>query len=766
MLYIQKGLTTKKLKVVNADTSDFDVIKNFAPKEVIGDLNNFKRTSAEYCICGYIQETENGEYIRNNENLIRRTLIFIDLDDLSSHGEINRIASLLGEYQYMVYPTISCTEDNPRYRLVIEPSRPLNDKNEYDYMIDAISNDLSITYDNTSKTWSQCQGLPIVTEFNKDFKPIINHGEPYPVPDKIDVKKEVKPFTYTVSYGNREGVAFEHERAIQLVRQYVNKNKDELKDYNNALSGIMVIGKSFLNKEIGYDTAVECVRILAMGDSEYENNNMKKLNRELAQAKGDASYFNTQYTFLQKFRGTQPLVIHRSDDEDEPETIDTYRIIQNLRRNPDNDNKIEKGSYNVDIILQHLNGTDVIAYNEFTGKVDKISNTIWGTKKGWWSDEDTDLFIHWCETYLMLKFKKEDVERGVLAFAKDNSYHPIKKRIEQVEWDNTHRAETFFIELLGCEDNQYTREVTRKWLSGLVARTYEPGCEFKIVPILVGGQSIGKSTVCRRLMPDYYTDNVRGFGERDDDYRMLETVSIVELGELKGLARSTIENVKSFLSARSDIVRAPYGRHHKKVDRHCVFIGTSNAKSFLKDDTGESRFYPLKCEIQAVDVHPMDKDEEYFLQVLAEAKTWYDNGEVLRLSDNVLQLAEEVHGEFKVEDAIKDKIVEFLNMPLPIEWEELNMEQRKTQYRAFYEHVNIKVPWLVKENAMLLQVTSVNEIAYVVFNEDPTSSNYGKHSMHGIIRDKMDNMPNWKKGTQKYRLYKKSMPTTVYHRQE
>ncbi|MFG5501969.1 VapE domain-containing protein, partial [Enterococcus faecalis] len=94
---------------------------------------------------------------------------------------------------------------------------------------------------------------------------------------------------------------------------------------------------------------------------------------------------------------------------------------------------------------------------------------------------------------------------SLLQSANARHHHPVKKFIEAEKWDGIKRVERIFIDYLGVEDTEYTREVTKKWFTGAVARIYRPGVKFEIVPILSGAQGIGKSTLINKLAPDFFS---------------------------------------------------------------------------------------------------------------------------------------------------------------------------------------------------------------------------------------------------------------------
>ncbi|MEX5398720.1 VapE domain-containing protein [Streptococcus sp. ZJ93] len=427
-----------------------------------------------------------------------------------------------------------------------------------------------------------------------------------------------------------------------------------------------------------------------------------------------------------------------------------------------------RSPYNVVLVFeQHQSIFKGVRYNDFSKTIEKTKPTPWGTGKGFWSEEDTKLSIAFIDEKYGFAPTRENVEIAILKIAKGNTYHPVKDRIESQKWDGVQRAERYFIDLLGCPDTSYVREVTRLWLTGLIARIYQPGIKFEIVPILTGGQGLGKSTATKRLLPEFHSDSVRKFGDHAEDYRILQTNAIIEFGELKGFKKTAIEAVKNFISASSDDIRALYSRKPEKNDRHCVFIGTSNAKGFLKDEGKERRFYPIQCGVNDVACHPMEKEEGYFLQVLAEAKKWYDEGQPLTISSALDAELEQIQEAYKVEDPEKEAILEYLGYFYPpVDWYELSPHERR-QY--FLKHLREPLDdnqsykdFPLAFGKIGIEITTPNEVAYIVFNENPTKGRGGHYSQKA--RDVLDNHRDWERSEIKKRLWKKGTPTPYYFR--
>jgi putative DNA primase/helicase len=147
----------------------------------------------------------------------------------------------------------------------------------------------------------------------------------------------------------------------------------------------------------------------------------------------------------------------------------------------------------------------------------------------------------------------------------------------------------------------------------MVARAFRPGCKFDYMLILKGEQGLQKSAVFRALADPWFTDNAIKMGDKDSLMTM-QLVWIAESAELESLNKAETTAVKQFLSAQEDMFRPPYGAQIKKRPRHTVVGGTTNADTFLKDATGDRRFWPL--EVQVVN---LDALKHMRLQLFAEA---------------------------------------------------------------------------------------------------------------------------------------------------
>ena len=152
---------------------------------------------------------------------------------------------------------------------------------------------------------------------------------------------------------------------------------------------------------------------------------------------------------------------------------------------------------------------------------------------------------------------------------------------------------------------------------------------------------------------------------------------IVEAAELSGLRKAEVETLRSFLSRQNDIFRASYGRRVTPHPRQCVFFGTTNAETgYLRDITGNRRFWPVKTA-SAGDVHSWDINQETVDQIWAETMYYFRQGEPLYLPADIEQMAKREQMNAMESDEREGIIQDFLDKPLPVEWDDMNLRDRQ-----------------------------------------------------------------------------------------
>lgn len=279
--------------------------------------------------------------------------------------------------------------------------------------------------------------------------------------------------------------------------------------------------------------------------------------------------------------------------------------------------------YNIALIL----GNDkrwlgVIAYDSFSSQIRKMRTPPYGGGPGAWSDLDDIKVTLWLADVYGLRVKSAMVLEAVNSVAHDNAFHPVREYLDGLMWDGTLRLEHWLHQRLGVADSEYSRKVAKRWPLSAVARVFEPGCKADSVLILEGIQGAGKSTSMAVLGGLWFMDTPFNLGDKDG-YQAIRGKWIVELGELDAFNKAESTRAKQFFSASVDTYRESYGRRVLDVPRQCVFVGTTNQDEYLKDDTGNRRYWPVMCTKVDLDGLRADRD-----QLWAEAVACYRAGHV------------------------------------------------------------------------------------------------------------------------------------------
>lgn len=258
----------------------------------------------------------------------------------------------------------------------------------------------------------------------------------------------------------------------------------------------------------------------------------------------------------------------------------------------------------------------------------------------------------------------------------DNAFHPIKLYLESLTWDGVPRIDTFLVDYMGAEDNAYTREAFRKMLLAAVTRIYEPGRKFDTALVFYSEQGVGKSTLIQRLSKGWFNDSLTNLSGKES-YEAIQFAWLVELAELSALRKSDVEAVKNFISKREDTYRGAYARRVKTHKRQCVFFGSTNDDEFLKDATGNRRFFPVEVKRTRKTRLIFEPEFDAIVdQLWAEAMEGYMLGEALTLSDEAEAIAGGTREEFTERTPIQGLIEEYLDRLFPADYEDRFLAQR------------------------------------------------------------------------------------------
>lgn len=417
-----------------------------------------------------------------------------------------------------------------------------------------------------------------------------------------------------------------------------------------------------------------------------------------------------------------------------------------LKLTRDANGRIEKTIANVTTVLENdpfLKGR--IVTDEFASCGMTLGGLPWDIHCGKrrWTDVDYAGFYRYMETFYGLT-GREKLDSGLLIVSSQNKINDVREYLCGLEWDGKRRVDTLLPDYLGAEDNRYTRAVMRKSLCAAVARAVEGGVKYDYMPIFTGAQGIGKSTFLAVLGKSWFSDSLTTF-EGKEAAELIQGTWINEVGELTAMTKQETSAVKQFLSKTHDIYRAAYGRTTNKYPRRCVFFGTSNDSEFLKDSTGNRRFWPVDVGIHKARRSVWEDLPREVDQVWAEAYAYWMLGEPLYLPKDVEALAEEqqeIHRESYAKEGV---IREFLDREIPEGWNTMDLMRR----RQFYSG-NLRLP----EGTVMVKREKV--CAAEIWQEC-----YGSELKYMGKRDSMEinsilqNIKGWKKNrsSQRYGFY-------------
>ena len=330
-------------------------------------------------------------------------------------------------------------------------------------------------------------------------------------------------------------------------------------------------------------------------------------------------------------------------------------------------------------ILRYDQRLHEIAYNEHSCGISIRDAELlpWDQLKPGWSDADLASLTAYLDRVYHI-FSPSKLKNALLTITAERSFHPIKEYLEGLPaWDGKKRLETLLIDYLGAEDSSYVRAVTRKTLVAAVARVYEPGIKFDTVLVLSGPQGIGKSMFFAKLGGVWFSDSLTISDMRDKTgAEKLQGFWIMEIGEMNGIKKVEVETVKSFASRQDDKFRVAYGTVVESHPRQCVICGTSNSQHFLRDVTGNRRFWPVQVTGEC-SLHPWNMDKPLLEQIWAEALTLYNAGEELILKGNDAEMAAEKQQEALENDDREGLVREYLDKLLPADWAKLSLSEKR-----------------------------------------------------------------------------------------
>lgn len=721
LINIAIGRSRKEINYVNKSISYLDFINNYLKdtkytKENYKEYINFSKDIQDNIkdVGGFVGGfLKNGK--RRKDTVINRSLVTLDAD-FAYKNMIEDIEKNC-DFAMCIYTTHKHTKENPRFRIVIPLSYEV-DPIEYEAIARKLAFNIGIDYfDDTTYSPSRLMYFPSTS---KDGDYVF----------KITDKAWLNPKDILNSYENYKDES-SWPFSSRTKKKVINSNTNTPKENPRLKEGI--IG-AFCRVYNVVDVIEKYLsNIYKKGDSDYRYTyiNGSSSNGLIIYENGDFAYsHHSTDVCLDKLCNSFDLLrLHKFSNLDEKVSVDTpinklpsyinmiefiskdekvilelgnsklkqakedFKDLYNL--NEDNNENIwitklevdKKGMYkasnkNIVTILENdINLKGKIAYNLFSNRTMVKGDLPWRSVSDkvrgdiWQDSDDANLRVYIDISYgIVAPYKIND---GLAIIEKKNKYHPIIDYLNSNTWDKVSRVDTLMIDYLGAEDCDYTRSVTRKMLVAAVSRVFNPGIKFDYMLVLVGRQGIGKSYIINLLGREWYSDSLNTvYGK--EAYEQLQNAWILEMAELSATKKADAEAIKHFISKTEDSYRQAYGRRVDTFKRQCVFFGTTNKNEFLKDRTGNRRYWPLMVGVNK----PLknlfkDLNKNEINQIWAEALYLYKCGEKLILEGDVEReatLKQEQHLESNSKEGM---IREFLNMKLPKSWDKMDVFERR-----------------------------------------------------------------------------------------
>lgn len=253
---------------------------------------------------------------------------------------------------------------------------------------------------------------------------------------------------------------------------------------------------------------------------------------------------------------------------------------------------------------------------------------------------------------------------AMVKVAKENAVDSAADWMRSLRWDGAPRLDDWFFHAFGAPQDEYHKAVASNWWKGMVKRAIHPGSKFDYVLVLEGPQGSKKSTSLSTIGGDWHVETAMSTDNKDF-FMQFQGKLIVEFSEGETLSRTEVKRMKAIITMQTDRYRPSYGRVSEDFPRHCVFAMTTNQTEYLKDETGNRRWLPVRVVKDEADIAWLSANRE---QLYAEA---YER--VIKKNESVYDFPKEAtvsaQEARRVTDANEDLIVDWY-------WNKLTDAQR------------------------------------------------------------------------------------------
>ena len=275
-----------------------------------------------------------------------------------------------------------------------------------------------------------------------------------------------------------------------------------------------------------------------------------------------------------------------------------------------------------------------VAYNELTKSAEVRRAWPWTNARAGELEADSTLLLgqYLNTVYRVGDVSTQNIDDGIETVAYNERFHPVREWLGGLVWDKKPRLNKWLMHVLGESPDslsgqmaEYLTLVGRYWLLGMVWRVMQPGCKFDYCPVLEGKGGLRKSTMVEVLAvrSEWYSDTKFDLSKGKEAYEQVRGKWLYELGELSSFSKADVNDIKAFISSKKDNYRVAFGKRAQTFERQCVLCGSTNDRKYLRDRTGNRRFWPVPVR------HVIKTEwlEQYREQLFAEAYAVYLAGE-------------------------------------------------------------------------------------------------------------------------------------------